>query len=90
MTEWLPIESAPEGEPVLLLCNEYKAFPENAEPSKAIFCGVKYYSAGRDAEGTFIGQYWSVPQPDCKEANWMDLYWEPTHWMPVPEIKESK
>lgn len=80
---WRPIETVPEGTPVLLLCNEYK--PEGPVPAKAVFCGSAYYSLESDDEGSFIGRYFSVPQPDCKEANWMDLFWEPTHWQPLPE-----
>lgn len=89
MHNWQSIETIPENKTVLLLCNEYKPFPKNSDPARTIFAGTKYRAVFQDENGTSIEEYFGTLQPDAKEAIGIDLYWEPTHWMPLPEMPDA-
>ena len=70
MTEWQPIETAPEGAvDLLVFCPPYR---EKYSDMYGVF------HAKRDGEDFF------VPSPDSTCGNWETLLVVPTHWMPLP------
>lgn len=73
MSEWQPIETAPNG-PVLV----FGVFAgEIHGPDDAPSIGVAYRGSGR---GDYPGYKWVGTQGDAY-AVWC----KPTHWMPLPE-----
>lgn len=77
MSEWQPIESAPRDGTVILLC------AGKAQPCAGMWFDKPGFEYGRcwlcfDPEGVFAGD-------DELDAYMASGWYNPTHWMPLPE-----
>jgi hypothetical protein len=77
---WQPIETAPIGEIILVLCEDYKD-----EAGKDIFQAVYEKVYITDWEFVF-----NVPMPSDKRGTYEELCRNVTHWMPLPKPPQDE
>jgi hypothetical protein len=74
---WQPIETAPEGEPVLCFCPKAHRGLDSCEVLVIVHGGDDFHKSGRS--------YWTNGGPNAGDDMDFPQDQEPTHWMPLPE-----